>query len=132
MQKQKIPHMAWHIALLNEMKNNPSEQFKNPIANRKKINTTGVTSGAGTTYPSGAPEFLVGFMLLDLQFYVCVLQIFVCPFILFFFWPLCCLFFFDIRIVITPLVSSNSSWLKYTRPLTFLPWYRHFNKRWRD
>ena len=25
------------------------------------------------------------------------------------FWPLCCLFFFDIRILITPLVSSNSS-----------------------
>ena len=30
----------------------------------------------------------------------------ICPF---FFWPLCCLFFFDIRILITPLVSSNSS-----------------------
>jgi hypothetical protein len=27
----------------------------------------------------------------------------------FFFWPLCCLFFFDIRNLITPLVSSNSS-----------------------
>ena len=27
----------------------------------------------------------------------------------FFFWPLCCLFF-DIRILTTPLVSSNSSW----------------------
>ena len=27
----------------------------------------------------------------------------------FFFWPLCCLFFFDIRIMIAPLVSSNSS-----------------------
>jgi hypothetical protein len=26
----------------------------------------------------------------------------------FFFWPLCCLFFFDIRILITPLESSNS------------------------
>jgi len=26
-----------------------------------------------------------------------------------FFWPLCCLFFFDIRILIAPLVSSNSS-----------------------
>jgi hypothetical protein len=24
----------------------------------------------------------------------------------FFFWPLCCLFFFDIRILITPLVSG--------------------------
>ena len=27
----------------------------------------------------------------------------------FFFWLLCCLFFFDIRILITPLVSSNST-----------------------
>jgi hypothetical protein len=27
----------------------------------------------------------------------------------FFIWPLCCLFFFDIRIMIAPLVSSNSS-----------------------
>ena len=27
----------------------------------------------------------------------------------FFFWPLCCLFFFDLRILITPLVSWNSS-----------------------
>ena len=27
----------------------------------------------------------------------------------FFFWPLCCLFFYDIRILIAPLVSSNSS-----------------------
>jgi hypothetical protein len=28
----------------------------------------------------------------------------------FFFWPLCCLFFFDIQILIAPLVSSNSSY----------------------
>ena len=28
----------------------------------------------------------------------------------FFFWPLCCLFFFDILILIAPLVSSNSSY----------------------
>ena len=26
-----------------------------------------------------------------------------------FFWPVCCLFFFNLRILITPLVSSNSS-----------------------
>ena len=29
------------------------------------------------------------------------------------FWPLCCLFFFDIRILITPLVSSNTSYGVY-------------------
>jgi hypothetical protein len=34
----------------------------------------------------------------------------------FLFWQLCCLFFFDIHILITPLVSSNSSWTPY-------PWY---------
>ena len=45
----------------------------------------------------------------------------------FLFWPLCCLFFFDLRILITTLVSSNSS---YTRPLTFLTLHRHFNKKW--
>ena len=28
----------------------------------------------------------------------------------FYFWPLCCLFFFDIRILFAPLVSSNSSY----------------------
>jgi hypothetical protein len=37
----------------------------------------------------------------------------------FLFWPLCCLFFFDIRILIAPLVSSNSSYLKII-PITFL------------
>ena len=33
-----------------------------------------------------------------------------CTFVL---WPLFCLFFFDIRILIAPLVSSNSSYEKY-------------------
>jgi hypothetical protein len=30
-------------------------------------------------------------------------------FLCFFFWPLCCLFFFDIQILIASLISSNSS-----------------------
>jgi hypothetical protein len=30
---------------------------------------------------------------------------------IYFLWPLCCLFFFDIRILITPLVASNSSYV---------------------
>jgi hypothetical protein len=41
----------------------------------------------------------------SLVLYVC----FVDRFLYFFIWPLCCLFFFDIGIMITPLVSSNSS-----------------------
>ena len=42
-----------------------------------------------------------------------------CPF---FFWPLCCLFFFDIRILITPFVSS-CMWY-FIRKMR-----RHFPKR---
>jgi hypothetical protein len=33
----------------------------------------------------------------------------------FFFCPLCCLFFFDIRILIIPLLSSNSSYIAFLR-----------------
>jgi hypothetical protein len=40
------------------------------------------------------------------NFYVYVLQIVVCPFVLFSFGH-CCLSFFDLRILITSLVSSN-------------------------
>jgi hypothetical protein len=41
----------------------------------------------------------------SLALYVCFVE----RCLSFFFWPLCCLFFSDIRILITPLVSSNSS-----------------------
>ena len=63
-----------------------------------------------TAYPSGTPEliphsFLVGFMLLDLKFYV---QCFVDRCLSFFFWPLRCLSF-NLQILNTPLVSSNAS-----------------------
>ena len=42
-----------------------------------------------------------------LVLYVCFVDRCLC----FFCWPLCCLFFFDIRILIAPLVSSSSSYL---------------------
>ena len=51
-------------------------------------------------------RFLVGFVLHDLVF--CVMfcsSLFVLLF--FTFWPLCCLFFFALQILITPLVSSD-------------------------
>ena len=69
------------------------------IGRHSTKNTTGATNGAGTAYPSRTPLIFSGLMLLDLQFYVYVLQIV--------FWPLCCLSY-DLRILITPLVSSNS------------------------
>jgi hypothetical protein len=40
---------------------------------------------------------------------LCVCFVDRCLFFCTFFWPLCCLFFFDIRILIAPLVSSNLS-----------------------
>jgi hypothetical protein len=55
-----------------------------------------------------SPRFLVGFVLLDLLF-ICMFCRSLFVLLYFFFWPLCCLFFFDIWILITPLVSSNSS-----------------------
>ena len=53
-----------------------------------------------------SPRFIVGFVLLDLWFYMYVFRwLFVL--LHFFIWPLCCLFFFDIRILIAPLISSK-------------------------
>ena len=53
-------------------------------------------------------RLLMGFMLLDLYF-ICMFCRLLFVLLYFFFWPLCCLFFFDIRILITPFVSSSSS-----------------------
>jgi hypothetical protein len=66
---------------------------------------------AGTAYPSGVPEFtpdFSGIRVTGSESYVSVFKIVVCP-LSFFFWSLRCLFFFDLRIMTTPLVSSNSS-----------------------
>ena len=74
----------------------------------------GVTSGVRTADTSGAPEFTPvssGVRVTpSLVLYVCFVDrcLSFCTFS-FFFWTLRCLFFFDIRILITPLVSSNSS-----------------------
>jgi hypothetical protein len=51
-------------------------------------------------------HILVGLVLLDLEFSV---QYFVDRCLSFFIWPLCCLFFFDSRILTTPLAFANSS-----------------------
>jgi hypothetical protein len=70
-------------------------------------NTTGVTSGEKSSNPSGAPDSTPGFSGVratrSLVLYICFVDRRL------YFWLLCCLFFFDIRILITPLVSSNSS-----------------------
>ena len=56
-----------------------------------------------------AYQFLVGFVLLDLLFYMYVLLIVVCPFV-HFLLAIVLSVLLDIRILFTPLVSSNSSY----------------------
>ena len=81
------------------------------IYHRNWSNTTGAICGAGTAYTYGVPELspgsLIGFVLLDLEFSVFC---FVDHCLSFWFWPLCCLSFY-LWILITPLVSSNSSYI---------------------
>ena len=72
-------------------------------------NTSGATSGAGTAYPSEVPEFTPDFQC-DSCYSTCcflcsVLQIVACPFS----FGYCVIF--DLRIIITSLVSSNSSYM---------------------
>ena len=76
----------------------------------KYINTTGATSGAGTANPSGALEFTSGFMwgsCYPIFSFICMFCRSLFVLLSFFICPLCCLFFFDIRILITPLVSQS-------------------------
>ena len=74
----------------------------------------------GTAYPSGAPEFTIGFKWgsFTRSLVLCVLfcrSLFVL--LSLFFWQLYCLSF-DYRFVITPLVSSNSSCRRHTQYTT--------------
>jgi hypothetical protein len=74
--------------------------------------STGATSGAGLPTLPEHLNSIPGFSRVRVtrSLILCVMScrsLFVLLF--FFFWPLCCLSFFDLRIPITPLVSSNSS-----------------------
>jgi hypothetical protein len=89
------------------------------------------TSEAGTAYPSGAPEITPGFngVRVTLSVVLCVMfcrSLFVLS--SFYFWPLCCLSF-DLRILITPLVSSNSSSVKFVSYFGFLTLHNKHNIR---
>ena len=58
-----------------------------------------------------SPPFLVGSCCLIFSFLCNVLLIIVCTFVPF--WPLYCLFLFDLRIMIIPLVSSSFSYRRF-------------------
>ena len=62
------------------------------------VNATDVTSGAGTAYPYGAPEFTPPFSGVRVFSSVIFCGVFCSSFFVFlsfFAWPLCCLSFFD-------------------------------------
>ena len=64
-----------------------------------------------TAYPSGTHEFTHALQCgscYSIFSFICMLCRSLFVLLNFFFWPLCCLFFFDIRILIASLVSSNS------------------------
>jgi hypothetical protein len=70
-----------------------------------------------------SPRFLVGFVIFDLSF-MCMFCRSFFVLLYFFFWPLCCLFF-DIRIVITPLVIFKLFLLFNKRSGSYC-WYNGF------
>jgi hypothetical protein len=78
----------------------------------KKNNTTGATCGAETAYTFGAFEFTPVFsgvrVARSLVFCVMFYRSLFAPLCVFL-WPLCCLSF-DLRLLITHLVSSNFSY----------------------
>ena len=67
-----------------------------------------------------SPRVLVGFVLLHLFSLMCMFCRSLFVLLYFFFWPLCCLFFFDIQIVITPLISSNFSQVLWSKIIDLL------------
>jgi hypothetical protein len=67
--------------------------------------TKGATSGAGTAYRSGAPEFPLVVREVRITRSLVLREMFCRSlFVLlsFFYWPLCCLSFFDLRSMISP------------------------------
>ena len=95
-------------------------------------NTTGVISGAGTVNPSGAPaspRFLWSSCYSIFSF-LCTAVLCRSLFVLLslLFWALCCLSFCDLRIMINPLVSSNSSNIKWAVIFMIHEKYQHASK----
>ena len=74
------------------------------------VSTTDATSGTGTAYPSGAHAFITGFKwgsCYSIFNFMCIFCRSLFVLLYFIFWSLCWLFFFNLRILITTLVSSH-------------------------
>ena len=108
-----ISVISWRLVLLMEETGVPGTNHR-PVACTKS-NTTG---GTGTAHPSGAPEFKWVRIVRSLFFCVVfcrslfVLFLFGHCIVCSSFWPLYCLFF-DLRLLIIPLVSSNFSYQSF-------------------
>ena len=92
----------------------------------KKSNRTGVTCGEATANTYEAPELTPIFSRVRVaRFFVLCVVFCISLFVLFilFFWPLYCLPIFDLRLLITPLVSSNSFCIRQNQ---------HFVLNWLD
>jgi hypothetical protein len=101
----------------------PNFHFHNLSLDFNKSNMTGATSEEGTVYISILSEhpihphfFCVVRVAISLIFCVPVNFVDRCLFFFlsFFFWSLYCLSFFDLRLLITPLESSNFPFKKLT------------------
>jgi hypothetical protein len=101
-------HKCPRICSLNRNRNSVLSSSIPFLTNQHRIcnksNTTGAICGAGTAYTYGVPEFipgsLIGFVLLDLEFSVfCFVDHCLSS------WPLYCLYFIHLRLLVPPLVS---------------------------
>ena len=72
-----------------------------------KSNAMGTTCGSRTAYPPGAPDFLCEVRVARFWVFCLVFCTSLFVRLFFFYWPLYCLSFFDLRLLITNFVSSN-------------------------
>ena len=92
-----LTHWCSHMSLIKEESYVSSLMTYHMVCNQK----------LGTAYPSGESVFIPCF-----QWCLCMFCGSLFVLLSFFFQPLCCMSFFDLRILITPLVSSKTSYLR--------------------
>ena len=86
-----------------------------------KSNTMGATCGAGTANPSVGHEFTPVFN--EVRIARCAFSVSLFVLLSLYFCPLCCVSFFYLRLLITPLVSSNNFWLYTSSVCHYLSYY---------
>ena len=75
-------------------------------------NTMDATCGIRAAYPFGAPGYISGFSWIHVArslFYKVMFCKSLFVILSFFLWSVCCLYFFDLHLLITPSISSDFS-----------------------